>query len=348
MGCEHIRNLTHLPDVELVAVADPNPGPLEWARKACAEHFNPTFYSDYRALLEEPIDAVIIASPNFTHIDVMRDVFDTDLHVLLEKPMGTTLADCREMVARSDARNAMVWVALEYRYMSAISRFLRELPIIGDLKSFFIREHRQPFLKKVDDWNRFNRTSGGTLVEKCCHFFDLMTLAIGATPVSVYASGGQDVNHLDEVYNGEVSDIIDNAYVVIDYDNGSRACLDLCMFAEGSFNEQELVAIGSAGKLEVHIPENRLSISPRQDQARSSSIIETDPRIQYMGLHHGASYLEQLDFCDAIRNDSPPKVTTRDGFLSVAIGIAAQDSILNKTPVRIESAPIESAPIESL
>jgi predicted dehydrogenase len=56
----------------------------------------------------------------------------------------------------------------------------------------------------VNNWNRFNKNSGGTLVEKCCHFFDLMTLIADSMPVRVMASGGQDINHLDESYHGEV------------------------------------------------------------------------------------------------------------------------------------------------
>lgn len=59
-------------------------------------------------------------------------------------------------------------------------------------------------LLQVDNWNRFNKNTGGTLVEKCCHFFDLMNLITGATPVRILASGAQSVNHLDENYGGEV------------------------------------------------------------------------------------------------------------------------------------------------
>jgi predicted dehydrogenase len=61
------------------------------------------------------------------------------------------------------------------------------------------------FLRKVNNWNRFNTNSGGTLVEKCCHFFDLMRLFVGGNPVQVMASGAIDVNHKDEVYDGKVS-----------------------------------------------------------------------------------------------------------------------------------------------
>ena len=73
-----------------------------------------------------------------------------------------------------------------------------------------IREHRFPFLRKIGDWNRFNVNSGGTFVEKCCHFFDLMRLIVNSEPKRVMASAGQDVNHLDEVYDGKKSDILDN------------------------------------------------------------------------------------------------------------------------------------------
>ena len=58
----------------------------------------------------------------------------------------------------------------------------------------------------MDNWNRFNENTGGTLVEKCCHFFDLMTLIANSNPVRVMASGAQNVNHLDERYDGKVND----------------------------------------------------------------------------------------------------------------------------------------------
>ena len=137
-------------------------------------------------------------------------------------------------------------------------KFARDSGTIGKLRMLSIREHRFPFLPKVGDWNRFNRNTGGTLVEKCCHFFDLMNLAMDCQAVRVQASGAQDVNHLDEQYHGETPDILDNAFVIVDYENGARACLDLCMFAEGSRFEQELVATGNQGKIECTVPGDEL------------------------------------------------------------------------------------------
>lgn len=47
----------------------------------------------------------------------------------------------------------------------------------------------------------------------------------------------------------QVPDIIDNAYVIVEFENGARGMLDLCMFAEGSKNEQEISVIGEVGKV---------------------------------------------------------------------------------------------------
>jgi predicted dehydrogenase len=197
-----------------------------------------------------------------------------------------------------------------------------------------IREHRFPFLPKVGDWNRFNRNTGGTLVEKCCHFFDLMNLIVGDRPRRVYASGAQDVNHLDERYDGETPDILDNAYTVVDYQGGARAMLDLCMFAEASRNEQEIAAIGELGKVECFVPESVVAIGRRKgNRAVETHVIPVDPQIRDAGFHHGSTYYEHVAFCEAIRNGGEPAVSASDGLLAVAIGIAAQRSIEEGRPV---------------
>jgi len=339
MGCEHIRNIIKIDSASIVAIADPNERSRGWGIKACQGKFSPAAYADYNELLaRDDVDAVVVASPNFTHFEVMKDVFSTDKHVLLEKPMCTTVVDSQALKAMASDHAGIVWVGLEYRYMTPILRFLDELAQgdIGDIKMFFIREHRFPFLKKVDDWNRFNRNSGGTLVEKCCHFFDMMNLVVRSKPIKVYASGAQDVNHLLERYDGETPDILDNAFVIVDYENGARACLDLCMFAEGGRNEQELAATGSKGKLEVTIPEGLMTRASREPGQFTVEEIKLDPRVKEVGFHHGASYLEHLDFIACIEQQQSPKVTVEDGLLSVAMGVAAQESIEQGVPVYLK------------
>jgi len=347
MGCEHIRNVLALPGAHVSAISDPNDEPLEWARLTLGDDSSsPAEFRDHRDLLTSgTVDAVIVASPNHTHIDVLRDVLATDVPVLVEKPLCTTVDHAREIVDLAARRSAITWVGLEYRYMAPIAALLRviESGELGDLRMLAIREHRFPFLKKVGDWNRFSRNTGGTLVEKCCHFFDLMNLAIDSRPERVYASGGQDVNHLDESYGGETPDILDNAYVIVDYANGVRASLDLCMFAEGGRNEQEIVATGSRAKVEAAIPgDGLIHLGRRADRAVEAIPAVMGDDVAHAGFHFGASYVEVARFCDAVRTGAPAEVSPEDGLWSVAVGAAAHRSIDEGRPVMMSEFGLSS------
>ena len=338
MGCEHIRNLKKIPDVNIVAIADPNEESRKWAIKACEDKFKIRLYEDYKELLaEKDIDVIVVASPNFTHIEIMRELFKTDKHVLLEKPMCTTLPDSLEVLEKSKEHGGLVWIGLEYRYMSPIQSLIKHIEEIGDIRMLSIREHRFPFLEKVDNWNRFNENTGGTLVEKCCHFFDLMNLIVPSKPIKVYASGGQDVNHLDEKYDGKTPDIIDNSFVIVDYQDGQRAMLDLCMFAEAGKYEQEIVLTGDQGKLETYIPGNELLLTNRKNYSLKTIEVKDDPRVKEVGFHHGASYIEHLELIDCIKNKKKPLVDCQKGLDSIILGLAAQESIQTGEPVFLEN-----------
>lgn len=342
MGTEHLWNLQHVPGAHVTAIADPDPGMRDWICEAAGEQ-GAEFerFADHRDLLASGlVDAVVVASPNFTHHDVMLDVLATPgMHVLVEKPLCTTVADCRDLLAAAEGHDGVVWVGLEYRYMPPVAKLARTVHAsdVGTVRMVAIREHRFPFLVKVGDWNRFNRNTGGTLVEKCCHFFDLMNHLTRDRPVRVLASGAQDVNHLDERYDGEVPDILDNAFVIVDYEGGARALLDLCMFAEASEHQEELSVVGDRGKVEAFLPSAEWRFAERA-RGRDGIVREVvhDDRVAYEGFHHGSSYLEHLDFLAAVRSGGRPEVGLEHGLLSVAMGVAAHRSIDEARPVALD------------
>jgi myo-inositol 2-dehydrogenase/D-chiro-inositol 1-dehydrogenase len=344
MGVEHIGNLLHIDGVAVTAVSDPHPTSLQWAKLAMGDEPLECFTSHHELLASGLCDVVVISSPNHTHHQILLDVLGTGHHVLVEKPLCTTVAHCRDVVAAADATqqqwpHRVVWMGLEYRFMPPTSAVLDEVRAgtLGDVRMVAIREHRFPFLRKVDHWNRFTRNTGGTLVEKCCHFFDLMNLVVGDQPVRVMASGAQDLNHLDERYDGEVPDILDNAYVIVEYANGARAMLDLCMFAEASRNEQEISVVGTLGKVEALVTEGIVRVGLRADGiGKVDERPVRDASIRHQGLHHGASYLEHVALRDTILSGGVAAVTLRDGLLSVAVGEAAHRSIDERRPVTID------------
>ncbi|MDG2026615.1 MAG: Gfo/Idh/MocA family oxidoreductase [Acidimicrobiales bacterium] len=337
MGVEHINNLLHVEGAAISAVSDPDEGSRGTASALVPDAAT---FADHRDLIDAGVcDAVVIASPNMTHVDVLGDVLQTELHVLVEKPLCTTVEDCYTVMDLAAAREAITWVGLEYRYIPPIAKLIEDVDdgAVGRPRMVAIREHRMPFLEKVGNWNRFSANTGGTLVEKCCHFFDLMNRIMPAPPVRVMASGNQDVNHLDEVYDGETSDILDNAYVIVDFADGSRGMLDLCMFAEATRYTEEVSVLGAKGKVEALLPGNEFRTGRRGEHFYGTVPVEEihDDRIAYQGFHDGSSYIEHTHFRDAILEGRAPDVSLEDGLVSVAVGAAAHRSIDEGRPVEI-------------
>ncbi len=334
MGVEHINNLAITPGAMVTALADPTGSSLGWAKTALKDRADGVaLFDDAAALAASGLcDAVIVASPNHTHREVLVPLFDAGLHILCEKPVATRIEDARWIVDRAARSDKVFWTAMEYRFMPPAAEFIAEVKggRIGRLQMLSIREHRFPFLPKVGDWNRFSRNTGGTMVEKCCHFFDLMRLITGAEAVRVYCSGAMDVNHLDEDYAGERPDIIDNSYTTVDFDNGVRAMLDLSMFADGAENQEEIAAVGDQARLEVLIPEGVIVYSPRvgfmNPKAVERRLVEVDAAALNAGSHHGSTFYEHQKFNAAVRGAGPVEVTAHDGMMAVAIGAAAEIS----------------------
>jgi myo-inositol 2-dehydrogenase/D-chiro-inositol 1-dehydrogenase len=114
MGREHIENLRAMGGATVTALADPDAGSRELASALLEGQAK--LFADHRDLLAGGLcDALVIASPNHTHIQVMRDALATDLHILCEKPLVTKVADGVEMIERAKGRKGIVWVAQEYR-----------------------------------------------------------------------------------------------------------------------------------------------------------------------------------------------------------------------------------------
>jgi predicted dehydrogenase len=348
MGREHIENLQALPATDggavVTALADPHGPSLEAALAISREA--PKAFPDPRELLASGLcDAVVIATPNFTHVDMMRDALAADVHILVEKPLVTRIDDGVELIALEKARKAkdkIVWVAQEYRYMPPVAEAIRltHAGTLGRVQQVAIREHREPFYPKVGDWNRFSANTGGTLVEKCCHYFNLMDLILQEKPQRVFASGGQCVNHLDENYGGRVPDILDSAYVIVEYGSGARALLDLCMYAENSLDNEHVTIVGSEGKIESLLPSGVLRVGRREDwgkrevwgqpsgTGRGVAVRQVrDTNIKYLGQHFGASYVEHVKFAQAIRAGRPAEIGLEEGLRAVATGLAAHKSI---------------------
>ena len=338
MGREHLRVSQLLGWADVKGIVDPDGGSLEWA---CSDwrlltDAPLTIYRDLsEACLDDAVDAIVIATPNHTHRDVLHAVAESGKPLLLEKPMATTLADAMDIVNLAREYPAFIQLGMQYRFKAQYVEALQAVAksTLGQVKTVAMSEYRPPFLDKVDQWNKFNRYSGGTLVEKCCHYFDLINVVAQSRPRRVYASGGRAVNFLDFEWRGELSDIDDHAMTIIDYDNGVRASFTLNMFCQELY--EELVVVGERGRL---VASEHASFQP-DTASKAELLVEVPDHPAYRGVpvgypdwieasgHYGATFFEHIAFNLQLAGQAVDAATPEQALWSLIVASAAQHSM---------------------
>jgi predicted dehydrogenase len=357
-GTEHIYVTMLEGRATIHGVYDENPGSIVLAQKTFAR-FNPgrelVRYETMEAACNDPaVDALIITTPNYTHLEVLKVAVKSGKHIFMEKPMATTIEDAQAILQIEKEYPAILQIGLQYRYKSMYVEAIHEAferKSLGEIKMVNIVEHRVPFLDKVKQWNKFSKYSGGTLVEKCCHYFDLLNMFAQSKPVSVFATGSMAVNFKEFEYNGKKSDIIDNAVVSVVYENGVRASFNLCMFAPMFY--EELTLCGDDGYLKAYekedflpLPRPKICLEVLRGEDQPSRVCNPcyPPHIENSG-HNGATFYEHVNFIDNLDGKPTNTATVEEGFWSVVIGVAAEESVKTGKVVLIDELLQKSAAI---
>lgn len=200
-GMAHVGNMVTGGHIVCAAAFEPSDERFEWACK----HFEarPNRYPSVRAMLEgEPLDGVIIASPNHCHLDNLRELAGATLPVLLEKPLDASWEKIRAVVAFARAYAGPIVVCHGMRY-APLFRRAKELidhGAIGKVRSVRFTQNCYYGNGMFHNWRR-ERSKGGTMmIEKATHDLDLMQWLLAAKPVSVFASTRQ------QAFGGDKSD----------------------------------------------------------------------------------------------------------------------------------------------
>jgi len=339
MGREHVRVAALFGRAEICGVFDPEGDSIARVQAEHTRHFGgtlPVYASLDEAVADNSVDAYIVASPNYTHLAVLEQLIAADRPILLEKPMATTLADAARVVDLAEQAAGFIQLGMQYRFKSQYVEAFRAAKgdaALGAIQTIALAEYRPPFLDKVGQWNKFNRYSGGTLVEKCCHYFDLMNLMAESVPVSIFARGGRAVNFLEFEQAGVRSDIDDHAFVIVSYDNGLHASFTLNMFCQELY--EELVVVGQRGRL---VATERSSFRPGIASTASLTVevpghsayrpidVTYPAQIESSG-HSGATLFAHRAFIQRLDGESADAATPEQGLWSLVVASAAQESL---------------------
>jgi predicted dehydrogenase len=192
--------VTHAAAAELVAVCDVNPGRIELARARSATRGGtvPRGYlaAEFSRLLAEARpDVVIVTTPDAAHAEYVVAALEAGCEVVTEKPMTTDADACRRILDACRRTERHCRVAFNYRYSPARTQ-VKDLLLRGtigevlsvDFHWLLNTHHGADYFRR---WHACKDTSGGLLVHKATHHFDLVNWWLGAVPVAVSASGAR-------------------------------------------------------------------------------------------------------------------------------------------------------------
>jgi predicted dehydrogenase len=191
----------HRDDAELVGMLDPNPGRLAvhatWLAEAGLDVSSVTTgHPDdlERVIAESGAERVIITSPDFTHADLIVRSLDAGADVVVEKPLTIDPDSTRRIAEAVERTGGQVVVTHNYRY-SPRNSGLKELikngsigtPLSVTFEWVLDTAHGADYFRR---WHRDKANSGGLLIHKASHHFDLINWLLHDAPVRVYARGG--------------------------------------------------------------------------------------------------------------------------------------------------------------
>lgn len=321
IGLTHAENVAHrVQGAKLVAVTTSNPQRAAAVREHCGDV---AFYPTPEALLEaEQLDAVAITSSTSAHADNVVASAAAGVHIFCEKPLALTLDDCDRAIAAAETAGVKFMIGhvrqfdaghVEARRMidsGAIGRPLVFRSISGDVDP--------PPASFADP-----AASGGLILDAMYHDLYLAPWLIGDKITRVYAEGAAMV---DEGVRS-VGDV-DNAVVSLHFERGGMGSLFVSRTTRYG-HDLRVEVIGDEGAVQI----GRFRQTPVRLMDRS-------------GVHHdmarttperlGEAFVTELRaFVDCILNDSPSPVIGYDSRATVAVGIAATQSLHKKQPVNI-------------
>ncbi len=293
-----------LPDAELVGIADHD---VDRAQEAARQYETRAFPS-YEALLAAELDAVVIASENVRHRELVEMAATAGRHVLCEKPLATTADDGLAMIEACREAGVQLMTAFPCRFSPAMRR-IKAAVETGEYGSILAvrgtNRGRCPFGWFIDP----TLSGGGAVMDHTVHVADLMRWLVGSEVRKVYAEISNGIFHR------EFDDV---GFLSLEFENGVFATLDTSWSRPKSFptwGDVTLAVTAQHGTLSLDMfSQNLVLYSDRTN----------DVRWQPWGSNIDLLMLES--FVRAIETDEPMPVTGEDGLRAVEVALAAYRS----------------------
>jgi predicted dehydrogenase len=328
-GERHIEAFRALPDVEVAAVVSATP---ERAAAVAERHGIALATTDYWEALD--VDAVCVAAPPDLHREIALAAFARGCHVLCEKPLGTSAADCRTMLAAAERSGLVHAVNYDWRFVPALAALhaRRAGGWIGDVQHVHVA-WLAPW--EADPGGRFTwrhelaRCGAGVLGDQS-HLLDDLLWNLG--PIARVCADLAIVipERRDRRGAARRCDAEDSAALVAVTAQGVRVTAQCSRCAVGGYRTAEYH--GTRGTLTF-----RMSDPSNRDGATLAGRRHGEPAVDLVPAPDGAAETAQARFVAAIRGGPPPPTTFADGLEIVRLTDALRRSSDHRRWVEINS-----------
>ena len=319
IGKIHLKNLCrNFPEVDIIGAMD-----VLDESQSIADEFNVgSFVQTIDALLALPeLDGVVICSPTDTHADYVERAAKAGKQIFCEKPLDLSLDRVKAVTAAVEQAGVGLMLGFNRRFDPEFRR-IRELVVngsIGDPQIIKITS-RDPGPPPVE----YIKVSGGMFLDMTIHDFDMARYISGKQVTEVFAKGAVMVDPAI----GQAGDI-DTASIILTFEDDSMAIIDNCRKAVYGY-DQRLEVFGSKGMAQA---ENNF---PNNHKLYTDSGVFGALPLHFFLERYDASYnLEMRAFIDALGAGSKMPVDGQDGLMSIAIGLAAKQSVNQNRPVKL-------------
>jgi predicted dehydrogenase len=307
VGCGAVAERGHLPALkaascfDVVALVDRN----ESRARALAESFGVrNVFTDFARALPE-VDAAIVALPHNLHAPVSMPFLQAGKHVLVEKPMGLSGAECSEMLAVAKRSGACLSVGHMRRFFPGLQLAKAWLArgLVGTVRRFDFRDgYTYSWPVASDFFFRKETAGGGVLLDTGAHTLDMLLWLLGDLA---------EFSYRDDSHGGVEADCL----IELTLKSGAMGVVEL---SRTRILRNSAVIVGDEGEMEVFFHRSELVFRPKSGPAISVKAEHPGPKAMAPGLVQMLRD-QLLDWYAAIVSGHEPVVSGRDGFRVVAL-----------------------------
>ena len=308
---------------EVVAICDIRPDQVSKAQARCRP-MQPKGHEDYRDLLaQENLDAIVLATPVYLHMEMALDILASGRHLYCEKPLGLDASQAERVYQAAKRSEKVFQVGFQWHYNANFKAAVDAVHegLIGDVRFIHAQRHTSGDLPRGwEGWYMDRERSGDIIVEQAIHEMNVFCWAMKAHPIKAWGSGG--INYYVENPPGRT--VMDHYSLTLEFPNDCRLSYSHMFYATPPLARSHIHIFGTKGAVDVMGGKIYLRDESATPPAREMKLTSAD------------TYNALYSFLDKVVNGGQVDAGPQGALWATKTSVLGRTAIYKETPVRWE------------